>query len=469
MSESASPRIEPGRAGPRPSILVVEDDAELAEQLRWGLRGDQTVRVARDAARALAAVRRRPPDLLLLDLCLPPSQTSEEGFRVLRQVRATHPDVPVVVMSGLEGRDAAIQAVGEGAYDFFAKPFDLDTLRIVVKRAFERRALERENRRLREQLHGTLPIEGLACASPAMQRVADLVRRVADSCVTVFLEGESGVGKEVVARAIHAAGGRRDRSFVAVHCAALPETLLESELFGHEKGAFTGATAARPGRFEAAHTGTLFLDEVGTLPPATQVKLLRSVETRTVERLGARAPREVDFRLIVATNENLEEKVQRGEFREDLFFRIHVLPIRVPPLRERAEDIPLLAELFLKQAGDGLGVPPKRLTHAARLALAQRAWPGNARQLRNLMQSLALLVDGDTIDVGDLPEAIPLANGATLLERARAVGLKQALEDCEKELLQEAIRSAQGSKARAARELGIQPSQMKYLVQKYGL
>jgi DNA-binding NtrC family response regulator len=454
---------------PRASILVVDDDAALADQLRWALAADHDVRVVNDAPAALAALKRAPPDLLLLDLCLPPRNTPEEGFDILRAARRSSSDPIIVVMSALEEREAAVRAVGEGAYDFFSKPFDLPSLRLVVRRALDRRTLERENQLLRAQLREFTPVEGLTGSSAALARLTDFIRRVADSSVTVYLEGESGAGKEVVARAIHRAGPRRDAPFVAVHCAALPETLLESELFGHEKGAFTGADEVRIGRFEAAAGGTLFLDEVGCLSSQTQVKLLRVLEERVVERLGAAGPRAVDFRLIVATNEDLEKKVQSGGFRDDLFFRIHVCPFRLPALRERREDIPALTNQFLRAAAERRGGAPRRLSAAAQAVLAARPWPGNVRELKNLLESVDLLVDKPVIDVADLPGVAGPGVHRLLLDRARAVGLKQAIEESEREALTEAIRQAAGAKAQAARELGLNPSQMKYLVQKHGL
>ncbi len=453
--------------GGRPSILIVDDDPVLADQFRWALRDDYRVRVAGDRPAALSALQRERPDLMLLDLCLPPENSPEEGFRVLRAARAPGSDTLVVVLSALEERQAALRAVASGAYDFFPKPVDLATLRIVVGRARERQILERENRRLHERLRERDSIDGLIGISRPMQRVLEAIRRVADSPVTVILQGESGTGKEVVARAIHASGRRRDAPFIAVHCAALPEGLLEAELFGHERGAFTGADRARLGRFEAADGGTLFLDEIACLPPATQVKLLRVLEERAIVRLGSNQPRRVDIRLIVATNEDLEAKVRRGEFREDLFFRVNVFPIRLPPLRERVEDIPLLADHFLSRVCEGRGLPAKRLAPEARQALMTRDWPGNVRELLNLVETLALLCDGETIGVDDLPQTWQGDAPLPPLPRAGEVGLKAAMDEFERRLLLEAIARADGIKSRAARFLGLDPSQMKYLVRKH--
>jgi DNA-binding NtrC family response regulator len=445
-------------------LLLVEDDPRLAEQFRWALRPSYGLECVGDRHAALDALERVRPDLVLLDLCLPPENVPEEGFRVLEAARAT--GATVVVMSGLDERQAALRAIDRGAYDFFQKPFDLDALRIVLARAVERRSIEAENRRLREQLRERFHLDGMVGVSAPIRAVTTAVQRVADTGVTVILEGESGTGKEVIARAIHYHSARRAGPFVALHCAALPESLLESELFGHEKGAFTGATATRIGRFEAASGGTLFLDEVGCLAPQTQTKLLRVLEERTVERIGSNRPHPVDIRLVAATNEDLGAKVRRNEFREDLYFRIHVFPIRLPPLRERPEDVPLLAEHFLKLAAEARGAGPKRLAPDAAEALRSRSWPGNVRELRNLVDTLSVLADGEMIGRDEVER---VAAEAAPAHGREAHGFKAAIEAYERKVLVEAIQRAQGVKAQAARALGLDASQMKYLTRKHGL
>jgi len=450
-------------------MLVVEDDAPLADQLRWAFKDLYEVHTASEREVALRALETVSPDLILMDLCLPPDNAPEEGFRLLRAARSRASNTVVVVMSGREEREAALRAVDEGAYDFFTKPVDLSALRVVVGRALERQALERENRRLRETLRERFQVDGIVGTSPSMQRVFDAIRRVADSSVTVSILGESGTGKELVARAIHFSGCRSEGPFVAVHCAALPENLLEAELFGHEKGAFTGAVSSRIGRFEAAHGGTLFLDEISCLNVSTQMKLLRVLEQRAVERLGSNRLHPVDIRLVVASNEDLQAKVRSGDFREDLFFRVHVFPIQLPPLRERRGDIPLLAEHFLKRICEAGKLPPKRFAPEVRVALASRDWPGNVRELFNTVETIALLSDGDTIGVEAIaPEGRAGWEEPALL-RARNVGFKSAVDDCERRLLVEAIEGAGGVKVKAARELGLNQSQMKYLSQKHHL
>ena len=455
--------------GLRPAVLVAEDDVFLADQLRWALKDRYRVRVACDRVRALELLRKDWPDLVLLDLCLPPGNTPDEGFQVLKAARATHRSPMVVVISATEEREAALKAVSEGAYDFFAKPVDLQTLQVVISRALERLVLERENRSLREQLRDRFHVEGMIGISRSMQAVFEAIHRVKDSPVTVILEGESGTGKELVSRAIHFDGSRREGPFIPVHCSALPETLLEAELFGHERGAFTGAVGTRIGRFEAADGGTLFLDEIASLTPSIQVKLLRVLEDHVVVRLGSNVPRKVDIRLIAATNEDLRNRVERGEFREDLYFRIHVFPIRIPPLRERGDDIPLLADHFLKQLCMERGGGVRRFSPQALQALKDRPWPGNVRELRNLVETLFVAMDRETIEPGDLPsprvEHCPFPG----IGRARELGFKAALEEFEKRILTEAIAAANGVKNRAAQSLGLDPAQMKYLVRKHGL
>ncbi|MCU0232324.1 MAG: sigma-54 dependent transcriptional regulator [Acidobacteria bacterium] len=450
-----------------PSLLVVEDDRLHADQLRWALGESYAMRFAADRDAGLSALA-EAPDLILLDLCMPPEMTPEAGLAVLRAARAQHPDTPVVVMTGLEERETALRAIDDGAWDFFTKPVDVPALKVVLARALERQSLARENRRLRDDLARRFQVDGIVGASPAMVRVLEKIRRVADSPVTVLIEGESGTGKELVARAIHYSGARRGGPFVAVHCAALPESLVESELFGHERGAFTGADAPRIGRFEAARGGTLFLDEVATLPPAVQVKLLRVLEERTIFRLGSNDARAIDIRLVVATNESLEARVARREFREDLLFRIRGFPIHVPPLRERREDIPVLAEHFLKRACERDQKRTKHLDLDARRELTVRPWPGNVRELLHAMENLALTVDAEIVRAQDLPpapESLPLPSDA----ESEPADFKTAVQRFERQLLARAIAREGGVKARAARALGLDAAQMKYLVRKHGL
>ncbi len=450
-------------------VLVVEDDRSLAEQLRWGLQDRWEVRTALDREAGRKALDEFAPDIVVMDLCVPPDGTAEGGIRFLAHARSRLPDATVVVMSGLEGREAALSAVEGGAHDFFAKPVDLDVLRVVLARAEERTRLERENRLLRESVAAGSKLEGIVGRSEPMRRLHDAIRRVADSHVGVLIQGESGTGKELVARAIHFLSARRAKPFVPVHCAALPEHLLEAELFGHERGAFTGAVAARAGRFEAAQGGTLFLDEVSCLEPATQVKLLRVLEDRAVERLGSNATVHLDIRVVAATNEDLKARVAKGTFREDLYFRLHVFPLRVPPLRERREDTPLLAAHFLDEIASESGRPRMRLAPDVLAALMTRDWPGNVRELRNAIESLTLLADGEIIGAEALGALWGEPAGTDPLDSARALGFKGAVEAFERRLLLSAIQKSGGVMAQAAKDLGLNAGQMKYLSQKYRL
>jgi Nif-specific regulatory protein len=342
-------------------------------------------------------------------------------------------------------------------------------LRVVVGRALERQALERENRALRQQLQRRYHLNGIVGTSAAMLDVFDAVRRVADTPLTVILQGESGTGKGLFARAIHYNSSRKDGPFLAVNCSAFPETLLEAELFGHEKGAFTGASHDRVGRFEAANGGTLFLDEVACITPAIQIKLLRVLEERTIERLGSNRTRLVDIRLVVASNEDLERMVREGSFREDFYFRVRGFPIVLPALRERVEDIPLLATQFLKRTCDERRVPLKNLDSRARAMLMTRPWPGNVRELRSVIETLVLMVDDATIAADDITRMFPSPNEVEDAAQAARKGFKQAVESYEKRLLLDAIHREDGVKARAARRLGLDPGQMKYLSRKYEL
>jgi DNA-binding NtrC family response regulator len=371
-------------------------------------------------------------------------------------------------MSGEGERADALRAVALGAFDFFQKPIDTDELIVILNRALERRRLVVENRELRMTAAEPAVVDGLLGESPAMRQLLRDIGRVAESDATVLLSGESGTGKELVARSIHAGGPRRERAFVAVNATALPESLAEAELFGHEKGAFTGAIASRPGRFELADGGTLFLDEIGTLSAAVQSKLLRVLESREVERVGGRRTILVDFRLISATNENLEDRVAGGTFREDLYYRIHTVPIAIPPLRERTGDIPLLAEHFLRRFSDRHGKGGKSLSPEVIRRLELHPWRGNVRELQHVIEMLVLFSDAEVIDEADLPRALRQAPQEAASPPA-AKGFAAAVEAYERALLADAIAAAGGVKAEAARRLGLDSNQIKYLCRKFGL
>ncbi len=456
-------------ARPLGRIVIVEDDATLLEQLTWALKSRFAVSAARDATHGKALCESEP-DLYLFDMRLPPSGQVQEGLDLLRHVRKRDPDATVVMMSGEGERGDALRAVALGAFDFFQKPIDTAELIVILNRALERRRLLVENRELRQAASAPESPGGLVGKSAPMERLLRDVKRVAGSDATVLLVGESGTGKELVARSIHATGPRRGRPFVAVNAAALPESLAEAELFGHEKGAFTGAVGSRPGRFELADGGTLFLDEIGTLSAAVQSKLLRVLESREVERLGGRRTIPVDFRLISATNEDLEARVSAGSFREDLYYRIHTVPLRIPPLREREGDVRLLAEHFVKHFADRHRKGAKSLSEDALRRLEAHGWRGNVRELQHVVEMLVLFSDGELIDEADLPRALrqtPSSQASSL--PAAAKGFAAAVEAYERTLLSDAIAAAGGVKAEAARRLGLDANQIKYLCRKFGL
>ena len=456
---------EPG--APLARLLLVEDDRELAEQLRWVLKGEFALTHAADGATGRARLDDKP-DLCLFDLRLPPSGQIEEGLSLLTEARRRDPDATVVMMSGEQDRQAALRSIELGAFDFFRKPVDGAEILIILRRALERRRLLDENRDLKEHAREAVRFDRLIGATPGMKRLFSDIEKIAPSDATVMLLGESGTGKDLVAHSIHERSARRNHLFVAVNASALPESLAESELFGHEKGSFTGAVASRPGRFELAHKGTMFLDEIGTLTPAIQSKLLRVLETHEVERVGGRRSTPVDFRLITATNEDLDARVAAGTFREDLFYRINTIVLRIPPLRERADDIPLLCDHFLEKFSARHRKPRRSLSAGVLDRLRSHPWKGNVRELEHVIEMLVLFSTGDTIGEEDLPRVLR----QTFSSASRPGGplsFSKAVEDFERKLLTEAIAESGGVKAEAARRLGLDSNQIKYLCRKYGI
>jgi DNA-binding NtrC family response regulator len=454
-------------AGPLGRIVIVEDDALLLEQLTWALKGQFAVSGARDAIHGRALCDSEP-DLYLLDMRLPPSGQVQEGLDLLRHVRRRDPEATVVMMSGEGERAHALRAIGLGAFDFFQKPIDTAEILVILNRALERRRLVAENRELREISRPATPFEQIVGESPPMRRLIRDIERLASSDATVLLLGESGTGKDLIARSIHAASPRRGGPFVAVNASALPESLAEAELFGHEKGAFTGAIASRPGRFELARGGTLFLDEIGTLSAAVQAKLLRVLESREIERVGGRRTIPVDFRLVSATNEDLEARVAAGTLREDLYYRINTIPIRIPPLRERREDIPRLAEHFLARFAERERKPGVRLSPRVLERLSAHSWRGNVRELQHAVEMLVVFAEDGEVGEEDLPRALR-ETGGRASGPTPAEGFAGAVAKFERDLLVEAIAAAGGVKAEAARRLNLDSNQMKYLCRKYGI
>jgi len=445
---------------PEHLVLVVDDEEPQRRVLAGFLRKrGYEVEAVGDADRALAVLAERTVDLVLTDLRMP----GRSGAELLEAVRSLNPEVPVVVMTAYGTVASAVSAMKAGAADYISKPIDLDELEVLVARTLERRALVSENRALREQLESRHRLAGLETASPSMASAINLAARAAPSRATVLIRGESGTGKELLARAIHMASPRASRPLVAVNVAALPETLLESELFGHERGAFTGADRERRGRFELAHEGTLFLDEIGDLPRSTQVKLLRALQEQAFERLGSTRTIRVDVRVIAATHRHLESMVKGGEFREDLFFRLNVVAIELPPLRQRREDIPLLVDQFLRRfAAEGRA---RGVSREAMDLLLKHDYPGNVRELENLVQRAIVLSRGDVVTTADLP--LHLGPLGSEIDQPRT--LTEKLEALEKALILEALDRAGGVQTKAAAQLGISERHLRYRLKKHGL
>jgi two-component system, NtrC family, response regulator HydG len=459
-------------------ILVADDHDALREGMVLVLaRMGHDVLGVKGGEEALAAYRKRPADVVVTDLRMVPV----DGIEVVRRLRAEDPDATVLVVSAHGTVATAVEAMHQGAIDFVEKPFSPEVLRARVEKAVriaEERRGARAARDRAEALDADLLREhdphGLVGRSEPMRRVLEQIGKVAPTDATVLVLGESGTGKELVARALHDAGPRRERPFVSVSCAAIPEGLLESELFGHERGAFTGAVRRRLGRFELAHGGTLFLDEVGEIPPSIQVKLLRVLQERRVERVGGEASVEVDVRVVSATNRDLVRMVAEGRFREDLYYRLDVVQIRLPPLRERPGDVEELAAHFLSRAAPRLGRKVTGFTPEALELLRRHRWPGNVRELQNQVEQALVFAEGPLVGEADLPEGLRRATAPprappALPEPTGDRSLPEVLEDLERRLVLEAFEKAQGVKAEAARLLGIKPSALYYKLEKYGI
>ena len=453
--------------------MIVERHPQQQQRLLAGLRADFAVTEAENYPAVYQVLQgENPPDVVLLDI----EETRSglrDGLQVIREIDASPLDTIVIGMSGNQARSVSLKVMEAGAYDYFPKPVDLEVLRVILNRAVEKQEIERENRILRDELFRQQSFGDLVGASAPMQKVYEAIRRIAESSATVIVRGDSGTGKELVARSIHEHSGRADGPFVSVNCGALPESLMEAELFGYERGAFTGATGTKEGRFELAHRGTLFLDEIGTLGLALQTKLLRVLEEREFMRLGGKKNIKVDVRLITATNEDLEQSVKCGAFREDLYYRIQVVPIDVPPLRERVEDIPLLVNYFLQVYCAANHVALKRLDEEAMRALEQYAWPGNVRELQNVVQRVVLMTPESAVGVKDLPPPIlggrpGLSDGEPRIP-ASGFSLVDELARQEREWLKAALARAGGVKIDAARLLGLKKNQMDYLCRKHGV
>jgi two-component system, NtrC family, response regulator AtoC len=450
----------------------VDDDAGLRSRIVAALRADFDVLEGQNYEAAYIYLQEAELDILLLGLPVA-SGGVRECLELLDRLDGSEIDTLVIVLSSDDKKSTALKIMDGGSYDYLTKPVDTDVLRHLLERAVEKLRIQRENRILREEISRKNTSGDFIGATDAMRHLFESIKRIARATTNVIIRGESGVGKELVARAIHDQSPRRSRAFVSVNCAALPETLMESELFGYEKGAFTGAAGTKEGRIEVAHQGTLFLDEIATLPLPLQSKLLRVLEDRSLTRLGGKKPIRVDFRLISATNENLEEMTREGKFREDLYYRIHVVPIFVPALRERVEDIPVLADYFIKVYCAANKVDPKQLADDALLALKRYAWPGNVRELENTIQRIVVMTETDSISLDDLPPEIAQSTGrdgkARLRLSAGGIDLDKELAATEKRWVQEAMQQSKQVKTEAARLLGVDRNRMNYLCRKHGI
>ena len=448
----------------KPSILIVEDEAKMRRLLELQLAEEGfNARTAGDAETGLQLLGKEPFDVVVTDFKLP----GMSGLEFLHAVKRVNAELPVVVMTAYGTVESAVDAMKAGASDYVLKPFSLAELVLVIRKELASHQLRQENRDLREALGQRYEYKNIVAHSDKMQAVLALIERVAPTNTTVLIGGESGVGKDLVARAIHEHSQRASGPFIKINSTAIPETLLESELFGYEKGAFSGATASKPGKFELANNGTLFLDEIGDIPAAIQVKLLRVLQDREFERLGGTKTLKVDVRLIAATNRDLRAALEEGTFREDLYYRLNVVAIDIPPLREHKEDIPALAEYFLEKSARESGKTVQGLTPAALKMLMDFHWPGNVRELQNVLERAVTLSIGSTLDVADIhidtprrPHAEP---GSAVLPEGTT------LEQWEEEMLREALKRANGNKSQAARALGLSRNALRYRLTKMGV
>jgi len=448
-------------------ILIAEDEKPQRELLEGFLRKEGfKVDGVGSGREALQRLRESVYDIALIDYKMP----ELDGLQTLREIRRLSPELPVVMMTAYGTVETAVASMKEGALDYLTKPIDLDELLLIFEKVLERSRLIHENKLLKAQLKERYTFKHIIYQSPKMEEVMNLVARVAPSSSTVLIRGESGTGKELIANAIHYASPRAEKPFVKVSCSAIPETLLESELFGHEKGAFTGALQRRIGRFEEASEGTIFLDEIGELSPVLQVKLLRVLQEREFQRLGSNLTLKTEARVIAATHRNLEEAMKRGEFREDLYYRLNVISIFIPPLRERKEDIPPLIDYFLKKYSQLNQKKVTNLSQEARMLLLRYSYPGNVRELENMIERAVVLCRGEIITTQDLPFHLQDERSEKEWESlGKAKTLPESLEELEKDLILKALRDHQGVQTKAAESLGISERVLRYKIKKYGI
>jgi DNA-binding NtrC family response regulator len=447
-----------------PTILIVEDEAKMRRLLELNLGEDGfSTLSAGDAESGLKLLRENSVELVVTDLKLP----GMNGLEFLQTIKRQNAAIPVVVMTAFGSVETAVEAMKAGASDYVLKPFSLSEMRMVIHKELDVHKLREENRSLREALGKRYAHPNVVARSAKMQEVLATVDRVAPTNSTVLLGGESGVGKDLIARAIHEKSRRAAGPFIKINSTAIPENLLESELFGYEKGAFTGATASKPGKFELADKGTLFLDEIGDVPPATQVKLLRVLQEREFERLGGTRTVKVDVRLIAATNRDLREALEQGTFREDLYYRLNVVPIDIAPLRQRKEDIPDLVNLFISSFAGDSGKPVEGITPEAMQILVNYHWPGNVRELQNIIERACALAKGTVLKVGDIHLDVRPARAANGIGNFLPEGM--TLEQWEDEMIRESLRRANGNKSQAARLLGLSRNALRYRLSKIGI
>ncbi|MBP1712725.1 MAG: Fis family transcriptional regulator [Deltaproteobacteria bacterium] len=461
----------------KPRILIVDDEVRMQRLFEINLSPKYAVLTCGDGARALEIVKNREVALLVTDLKMP----GLSGLNLLQEARKAAPDLPVIIMTAYGTVETAVQAMKEGAADYILKPIKMDEMEILIEKTLAVSHLQDENRDMKSELKSIYGSENIIGAHPLMAGVIDLIRQVADTKTTVLIQGESGTGKELVARAIHVGSGRASRPFVVINCAAIPGTLLESELFGYEKGAFTGALKTKKGRLEAADRGTLFLDEIGEMPRELQVKILRMMEEKKIQRVGGTEEIEVDNRILAATNKDLKQAVEAGSFREDLYYRLKVITISIPPLRERKEDIPILVEHFLRKHQANLKKKATRVSDSTLQILRDYSWPGNVRELENALIRALVLCPGEVIEPRDLPEEISEGRREKKEEETGIPADREKLKQMKKEIQQkikaemerkfitEALRAGKGNVLRSAARVGMDRRQFQNLIKKYGI
>jgi DNA-binding NtrC family response regulator len=449
-------------------VLVVDDELSVRESLKMALKPDYAVITAANAEEALKLLEEETPDVVLLDVLMP----GTDGLAALEKLHAVNDSVPILMLTATQTRQTAFQAGRLGAYDYIAKPFELEDLKLRLQHALEHQALLAENQELRSEVTRRYQFGSIIGKSKEMNRVFKTIEQIAGTKTTILITGESGTGKELVAKAIHYNSPRSDKPFVAINCAAIPESLIESELFGHERGAFTDARSRQIGKFEVAEGGTLFLDEIGELSGPTQAKILRVLQEKEIQRVGGTETLRIDVRMITATNKDLEEAIRAGHFRSDLFYRINVVPIFLPPLRERREDIPFLIDHFLKKLGGGAKGAPKRFAKKALDLLINYDWPGNVRELENVVERVVALTDADTIEEKDLPDEVVNNYRANFLKREVLSGnidFEKAERRFEEDIITAALERCNFVQTQAAEMLGITRRMLKYKMDKLGI